>query len=100
MCGEIKQLANLLNADDCLLHVFQPGQSLHEAGGLQMGHHSNRSVVDPQGCFWQIKNLAVVDNSTWPSQGAANPYLTITACALRHAAKLNKIIKGTTCLVS
>jgi choline dehydrogenase-like flavoprotein len=45
-------------------------------------------VTDPDGRFWRIRNLSGADAALWPHQGSANSYLTITAVALRNAARL------------
>jgi choline dehydrogenase-like flavoprotein len=65
-----------------------PGSALHEIGGLRMGKDPSTSVTDPNGRFWRYQNLYCADSSTWRNQGAANPYLTITACSLRLARKI------------
>jgi glucose dehydrogenase len=70
-------------------HVAEPGSSLHEFGGLRMGA-SGAGVTDSDGCFRDYVNLSCADAATWPYQGAANPYLTITATALRHADSLER----------
>ncbi len=65
-----------------------PGAALHEFGGLRMGNDPATSVTDPDGRFWRVGNLSCVDAAIWPHQGSANSYLTITAIALRNAARL------------
>jgi hypothetical protein len=64
------------------------GAALHEFGGLRMGLDPATSVTDPDGRFWRIGNLSGADAALWPHQGSANSYLTITAVALRNAARL------------
>jgi glucose dehydrogenase len=64
------------------------GAALHEFGGLRMGLDPVTSVTDPDGRFWRIRNLSGADAALWPHQGSANSYLTITAVALRNAARL------------
>lgn len=61
------------------------GAALHEFGGLRMGNDAASSVTDPFGAFRRVAHLTCVDSATWPSQGSANSYLTITATALRNA---------------
>ena len=56
-----------------------PGVALHEIGGLRMSDDARSGVTDTRGQFWQVQNLSAADASVFPSQGAANPYLTITA---------------------
>ena len=65
--------------------VHPPGVALHEIGGLRMSDDARSGVTDTCGQFWQVQNLSAADASVFPSQGAANPYLTITAWSLRHA---------------
>ncbi len=65
--------------------VHPPGVALHEIGGLRMSDDARSGVTDNCGQFWQVQNLSAADASVFPSQGAANPYLTITAWSLRHA---------------
>ncbi|HVT21306.1 MAG TPA: GMC oxidoreductase, partial [Mycobacteriales bacterium] len=45
-------------------------------------------VVDADLRAWTIPNLYVVDGSVLPTQGAANPALTIMAVAARAADRL------------
>jgi glucose dehydrogenase len=68
--------------------TLPPGGALHEIGGLRMGADAASGVTDPWGRFWHVENLSAADASPFPSQGSANPYLTITAWSLRHAAAL------------
>jgi choline dehydrogenase-like flavoprotein len=68
--------------------VNGPGVALHEIGGLRMGGDAASGVTDASGRFWRIENLSAADASPFPSQGSANPYLTITAWSLRHAGAL------------
>jgi choline dehydrogenase-like flavoprotein len=68
--------------------INPPGSALHEIGGLVMGEDAECGVTDSYGRFWHIENLSAADASPFPCQGAANPYLTITAWSLRHAQAL------------
>lgn len=70
------------------VQVHPPGIALHEVGGLRMSADPQTGVTDPFGRCWQVANLSVADAAVFPGQGAANPYLTITAWSLRHAAAL------------
>ncbi|MCA0304141.1 MAG: GMC family oxidoreductase [Proteobacteria bacterium] len=70
------------------------GSALHEYGGLRMGKDKDSSVTDPDGRFWRVGNLSCVDAATWPHQGSANSYLTITAVALRNASRLAATLAG------
>ncbi len=55
----------------------------HLVGGCRMGSAPEESVVDSDHRAWGIPNLFVCDGSTMPTQGAANPALTIMALASR-----------------
>jgi choline dehydrogenase-like flavoprotein len=50
-----------------------------------MGSDSRSSVVDKFGRSHDIANLFVCDGSIFPTQGSANPGLTIQALAARTA---------------
>lgn len=60
-------------------------RTAHTIGTCRMGADSGRAVVNPQGRSFDIPNLWISDNSTFPSSLAANPALTIIALALRSA---------------
>ena len=81
----IQKLSHDIDAELMNWEVLPPGTALHDIGGLRMGEDPETSIVDPSGRFWRIQNLYVADASSWPSQGSANPYLTITAWALKLA---------------
>ena len=79
------QAAIALESTPGKTQVNPPGGALHEIGGLRMGADAESGVTDTNGRFWRIENLSAADASPFPSQGSANPYLTITAWSLRHA---------------
>ena len=60
----------------------------HLVGGCRMGDSPETSVVDAGHRVWGIENLFVCDGSVMPTQGAANPALTIMALASRLAERL------------
>jgi choline dehydrogenase-like flavoprotein len=60
----------------------------HLVGGCRMGSTPEESVVDADHRAWGIDNLFVCDGSVMPTQGAANPALTIMALASRLAQRL------------
>ena len=62
----------------------------HLVGGARMGTTPENSVVDRNHRVWGIDNLYVVDGSVLPTQGAANPALTIMALADRAAVLLQR----------
>jgi choline dehydrogenase-like flavoprotein len=60
----------------------------HLVGGCRMGVGPEDSVVDGDHRAWGMDNLFVCDGSVMPTQGAANPALTIMALASRLAQRL------------
>jgi choline dehydrogenase-like flavoprotein len=60
----------------------------HLVGGARMGFTSQDSVIDSSHRVWGVDNVFVVDGSVLPTQGAANPALTIMALAARAAHRL------------
>ncbi|HEY1593382.1 MAG TPA: GMC family oxidoreductase [Solirubrobacteraceae bacterium] len=60
----------------------------HLVGGCRMGSDPERSVVDSDHRAWGIPNLFVADGSVMPTEGSANPALTIMALASRLADRL------------
>ena len=65
--------------------VVQEARYAHLVGGARMGHDPSNSVVDAFGRSHDIVNLFVCDGSVLPTQGSANPGLTIQALAARTA---------------
>jgi choline dehydrogenase-like flavoprotein len=62
----------------------------HLVGGCRMGTDPERSVVGPDHRVWGVPNLLIADGSVMPTQGSANPAITIMALASRLAAKLER----------
>jgi choline dehydrogenase-like flavoprotein len=60
----------------------------HLVGGCRMGADPETSVVDSDHRVWGVSNLFVCDGSVMPTQGSANPALTIMALAARLAERL------------
>ena len=60
----------------------------HLVGGCRMGTDPRTSVIDADHRAWGVPNLFVADGSVMPTQGAANPALTIMALASRLAERL------------
>jgi choline dehydrogenase-like flavoprotein len=60
----------------------------HLVGGCRMGTDPETSVVDADHRVWRVPNLFVCDGSVMPTQGSANPALTIMALASRLAEEL------------
>ncbi len=74
--------------------VVQEQRYAHLVGGARMGSNPSSSVVDAYGRTHDIANLFICDGSVMPTQGSANPGLTIQALAARTADYL--ISQGTT----
>ena len=60
----------------------------HLVGGCRMGSDPDRSVIDADHRAWEVPNLFIADGSVMPTQGSANPALTIMALASRLAQRL------------
>lgn len=60
----------------------------HLVGGCRMGADPEHSVVSSDHQAWEVPNLFVADGSVMPTQGSANPALTIMALASRLAERL------------
>ena len=65
--------------------VVQEPRYAHLVGASRMGSDPRTSVVDKFGRTHDIPNLFVMDGSVMPTQGSANPGLTIQALAARTA---------------
>ena len=61
----------------------------HLIGGARMGIEPRDSVIDSDHRVWGVPNLFVADGSVCPTQGSANPALTIMALASRLAERLS-----------
>jgi choline dehydrogenase-like flavoprotein len=70
--------------------VVQEARYAHLVGAARMGDDPATSVVDEFGRTHDIANLFVCDGSILPTQGSANPGLTIMALAARIADHLIK----------
>ena len=53
-----------------------------------MGSDPERSVIDSDHRAWGVPNLFIADGSVMPTQGSANPALTVMALASRLAERL------------
>ena len=61
----------------------------HLVGGCRMGSDPERSVVNSDHRTWEVPNLFIADGSVMPTQGSANPALTVMALASRLAERLD-----------
>ena len=62
----------------------------HLIGGCRMGERPENSVVNADHKLWHTQNVFVADGSACPTQGSANPALTIMALSSRFAERLVK----------
>jgi choline dehydrogenase-like flavoprotein len=62
----------------------------HLVGGCRMGFSPEDSVCDSDHRVWGMSNLFIADGSVMPTQGSANPALTIMALASRLADRLDR----------
>ncbi|HEY1570335.1 MAG TPA: GMC family oxidoreductase [Pseudonocardiaceae bacterium] len=60
----------------------------HLVGGARMADRPERGVVDADCRTFAVPNLYITDGSVLPTQGAANPALTIMAITARAAGRL------------
>lgn len=60
----------------------------HLIGGARMGFAPESSVCDADQRVWGVPNVFIADGSALPTQGAANPALTIMAAASRLGEQL------------
>ncbi len=65
--------------------VVQESRYAHLVGAARMGSDPATSVVDKFGRTHEVSNLFVCDGSILPTQGSANPGLTIQCLAARTA---------------
>jgi choline dehydrogenase-like flavoprotein len=65
--------------------VVQEQRYAHLVGGARMSATAGTGICDKFGRTWDVPNLFVMDGSVFPTQGSANPGLTIQALAARTA---------------
>ncbi|MBE7189138.1 GMC family oxidoreductase [Jatrophihabitans endophyticus] len=68
----------------------------HLVGGARMAARAEDGVVDAEHRVFGVDKLYVVDGSVMPTQGSANPALTIMALAARAAGLMNEHAAGRT----
>ena len=59
--------------------------SFHLMGTARMGDSPRFSATNPDGETWEVKNLYVMDGSSFPSASGVNPMISIEAIAHRNA---------------
>lgn len=63
--------------------MVPPGESIHELGGCRMGEDPKKSMLNRWNQSHDVKNLFVVDGSSFVCGGAQNPTLTILSLSMR-----------------
>src|SRR5580704_15238197 len=64
-------------------NMVPPGESIHEIGTCRMGSDPKTSVLNQWNQSHDIKNLFVVDGSSFVTCGWQNPTMTISALSMR-----------------
>lgn len=82
--GVITDILHAAGAQD----VLTIQRYAHLIGGARMGTAPENSVVDADQQVWGVPNLFISDGSVCPTQGSANPALTIMALASRLAERI------------
>lgn len=82
--GVMEHILKSAGADE----VITIDRNAHLVGGARMAADENEGVVDADCRTFAVPNLLVVDGSVLPTQGSANPALTIMANAARAADRL------------
>jgi long-chain-alcohol oxidase len=62
--------------------------SFHIMGSARLGSSPKASATKPDGETWEVRNLFVMDGSSFPSASGVNPMITIEAIAHRNALAL------------
>ncbi len=80
----LREILDAAGAQD----VLTISRYAHLIGGARMGTSPGTSVVNRDQRVWSVANLYVADGSVAPTQGSANPALTIMALSSRLAEHL------------
>jgi hypothetical protein len=81
----LKDILDAAGAQD----VLTIARYAHLIGGARMGTSPGNSVVNRDQRVWAVPNLYIADGSVAPTQGSANPALTIMALSSRLALHLD-----------
>jgi choline dehydrogenase-like flavoprotein len=82
--GVMEQILYAAGADE----VITIDRYAHLVGGARMAADERHGVVDRDCRSFAVPNLCITDGSVLPTQGSANPALTIMAVAARAADRL------------
>jgi choline dehydrogenase-like flavoprotein len=80
----MEQILRAAGADE----VITIDRFAHLVGGARMAADERHGVVDSESRTFAVPNLYITDGSILPTQGSANPALTIMALAARAADRL------------
>ena len=86
--AEAKRVMNVVWRAAGAQDVLTIDRYAHLIGGCRMGFSPDDSVCDSDHRTWAVRNLVIADGSACPTQGSANPALTIMAMASRLADRL------------
>jgi choline dehydrogenase-like flavoprotein len=92
--GEMLEASGAKNVRTFALEDRVPGYSIHEMGTARMGNDPQKSVVDKFHRAHDVRNLFVVDGSSFVTSGRQQPTLTIQALAFRAADFIVKSAKA------
>jgi choline dehydrogenase-like flavoprotein len=104
--NETKMLKHAMNTFDELCHdsgfetlakhdkPWPPGYSIHELGTCRMGDDPKKSVLNKWNQSHDIKNLFVVDGSSFVTGGYQNPTMTILSLSMRASEYLMDQMKA------
>jgi choline dehydrogenase-like flavoprotein len=70
-------------AEDGRDAIADPGEIIHEVGGVRMGTNPANSVLNQFCQAWEVDNLFVTDGGCFVSNADKNPTLSIMAIAWR-----------------
>ena len=70
------------------------GYSIHEVGTCRMGDDPKKSVLNKWNQAHDVKNLFVVDGSSFVTAGTQNPTITIMALAMRASDYLSEEMRS------
>lgn len=92
----LEEIAETLNAKIRRVHDCHAsgGLAMHECGTARMGNDPSSSVLDPNNECWDARGLFVTDAASFPSQGTANPTLTVLALTARACARALECIEA------
>jgi choline dehydrogenase-like flavoprotein len=68
--------------------------SFHIQGTARLGGSPKTSATNPAGETWEIRNLYVMDGSSFPNASGVNPMISIAAIAHRNASALVAALKS------